>query len=119
MIPFKNTLHKMRARLRGDVEAITENALQKNRMGASIDGTTMPIHMADIGTDNFEQEFSLSLVMSESETLEQIEEALERINRETYGDCEECGARIPKARLHAIPYAPLCVHCAAKHEEKR
>ncbi|MGL4941726.1 MAG: TraR/DksA family transcriptional regulator [Thermoguttaceae bacterium] len=116
LVPFKNLLLKMRARLRGDVDAITENALQKNRMETSVDGTSMPIHMADVGTDNFEQEFSLSLMMNESETLAQVEDALLRIQQETYGDCEDCGARITKARLHAVPHTTMCIHCAEKSE---
>ena len=64
-----------------------------------------------IGTDNFEREFTLTLMESKDRTLEQIEEALDRIEDGNYGVCEECGAEIPKARLNAIPYAVLCVRC--------
>ena len=56
----------------------------------------MPIHMADIGSDNFEQEFTLSLMENDEGTLGAIEHALERIEEGTYGDCEECGGKIPK-----------------------
>jgi hypothetical protein len=68
------------------------------------------------GTDNFEREFTLSLVESEEDTLGRIEASLERIEDGTYGDCGECGAKIPKARLNAIPYAILCVKCASQSE---
>jgi DnaK suppressor protein len=76
----------------------------------------MPIHMADIGTDNFEREFTLTLVESKDRTLEQIEEALERMEDGIYGVCDNCSAKIPKTRLNAIPYAALCVRCAARVE---
>ena len=74
----------------------------------------MPIHMADIGSDNFEQEFTLSLMENDDETLEMIEEALERIEDGSYGICAECGSAIPKTRLNAIPYTPYCVKCASR-----
>jgi DnaK suppressor protein len=50
---------------------------------------------------------------NEEETLDAIELALERIEEGVYGQCEECEVKIPKARLNAIPYAALCVKCAA------
>jgi len=77
----------------------------------------MPIHMADIGSDNFEQEFTLSLMESDEDMLGRIEVSLERLEDGTYGQCEECGVRIPKARLNAIPYATLCIKCASDLEQ--
>ena len=74
----------------------------------------MPIHMADVGSDNFEQEFTLSLMESGEETLEQIEDALERIEDGVYGVCVECTGKIPKTRLNAIPHTPHCVKCASQ-----
>ncbi|MGD9126602.1 MAG: TraR/DksA family transcriptional regulator [Planctomycetia bacterium] len=112
---FREKLIMLRARLRGDVSTMANAALKKSRSEASGDLSSMPIHMADIGSDNFEQEFTLSLMQSEEQTLDQIEVALERIEDGTYGKCEECGARIPKARLNAIPYAVMCVKCASQY----
>ena len=51
-------------------------------------------------------------------TLEKIEASLERIEEGTYGTCEECGVKIPKTRLNAIPYATLCVKCASQQEQR-
>ena len=116
MRPFKERLVALRARLRGDVTAMAKAALNKTRTESSGDLSSMPIHMADLGSDNFEQEFTLSLMESEEVTLEQIEAALERIEEGVYGLCLECEARIPKARLNAIPYTPHCVKCAGKLE---
>lgn len=113
---YKDRLLALRARLRGDVNQLADAALKKSRSEATGDLSTMPIHMADIGTDNFEQEFTLSLMENDGDALEQIEAALERIEESTFGLCEECGAKIPKARLNAIPYAALCIKCASTNE---
>ena len=113
---YKERLLGLRVRLRGDVSQMAEATLKKNRTEANGDLSSMPIHMADIGSDNFEQEFTLSLMENEEDTLELIEASLERIEEGTYGDCEECGVKIPKTRLNAIPYATLCVKCASRQE---
>ncbi len=113
---YKERLLALRARLRGDVNQMADATLKKSRTEAHGDLSSMPIHMADIGSDNFEQEFTLSLMESDSGTLERIETALERIEEGTYGQCEECGTKIPKTRLNAIPYATMCVKCAAQYE---
>ena len=116
LVNFKEKLLVVRARLRGDVLTMAEVALNKNRMDASGDVSTMPIHMADIGSDNFEQEQTLSFMQSEHGLLEMVDEALKRIKEERYGICEDCECQIPKARLNAILYAAKCVTCAASDE---
>jgi len=114
---YKERLLALRARLRGDVSQMADAALNRNRTDATGDLSSMPIHMADLGTDNFEQEFTLSLMQNEGDTLERIEAALQRIEEGNYGLCEECGVRIPKTRLNAIPFASLCVKCASELEK--
>lgn len=116
---YKSKLLALRARLRGDVNTMADAALNKSRMESSGDLSAMPIHMADVGTDNFEQEFTLSLMESESETLSHIEYALKRVEQGTYGECEDCEKGIPKARLNAIPYTSKCVKCASESERNR
>jgi DnaK suppressor protein len=116
MKPFREALEAMRSRLRGDVSTMADAALRKTRSEASGDLSSMPIHMADIGSDAFEQEFTLSLMATEEETLDLVEQALGRIRDRTYGVCEECGGVIAKKRLEAIPFAPLCIRCAEKME---
>ncbi len=112
---YKDRLLMLRMRLRGDVNQMADAALKKSRMDGN-EVSSMPIHMADLGSDNFEQEFTLSLMENEEEALGLVESALERIEDGTYGVCEECGSKIPKARLNAIPYAPTCVKCAEQLE---
>ncbi len=111
---YKERLLQLRARLRGEVSTMAENSLRRNRIDGNGELSSMPLHMADIGSDNFEQEFTLSLMANEEDTLQLIEAALERIEEGTYGACDECGGPIPKLRLNAIPYTPFCVKCAEK-----
>jgi DnaK suppressor protein len=115
---YKEQLLALRARLRGDVSQMADATLKKSRSEANGDLSSMPIHMADIGSDNFEQEFTLSLMENDGGTLALIETSLERIEEGTYGQCEECGVKIPKSRLNAIPYATLCVRCAEQQERR-
>ncbi len=116
MKEFKELLVMMRARLRGDVNALANAALHKTRMEASGDLSSAPIHMADVGSDNFEQEFTLHLMENDGAALDKIEAALERIEDGVYGSCVECDRVVPKTRLKAIPYTPYCVKCAGKLE---
>src|SRR5688572_27794240 len=112
---YKGQLLALRARLRGDVSAMAEAALRKSGSEGA-EATSMPIHMAELGSENFEQEFTLSLMEAEEGTLDLIEEAIERVERGSYGKCVECGGNIPKLRLNAIPYTPVCIKCAEAME---
>jgi DnaK suppressor protein len=115
MLAYREKLHAIRARLRGDVTTMAEVALRKSGMEGS-DGGAMPIHMAELGSDNFEQEFTLGLMEVDEGTLGHIESALERIASGSYGRCVQCDGAIPKARLNAIPYTPVCIKCAEMQE---
>jgi len=118
MEEYRRSLLSLKQRLDGDVSHLADEALRKNQKEASGNLSSMPIHMADIGTDNFEQEFTLSLLQSEEQVLGQIGDAMERIKDGTFGKCEECHNPIPKARLQAIPYPRYCVECARKLEQQ-
>ncbi len=96
----------------GDVNHIESEALKTSRLDASGDLSSMPIHMADIGSDNYEQEFALGLMDSERKIVREILAALKRIEQRTYGICEGTGEPIPKARLEGIPWTPYCVRHA-------
>jgi DnaK suppressor protein len=114
---YREKLLALRTRLRGDVNNLANAALKKTRMEASGDLSAAPLHMADVGTDAYEQEFTLSLMEADEGTLGQIDAALERIRQASYGTCEDCGGRIPKARLDVIPFTSTCVKCAEKRSE--
>jgi DnaK suppressor protein len=109
---YRERLQALRSRLLGDVTQMEDNALNQDRSKT----TSMPTDMAELGSGNFEQEFTLDLLGSEQDALNQIEAALGRIQDGTYGRCEICEGVIPKARLEAIPYTALCVQCASKRE---
>ncbi len=115
MLAYREKLHAIRARLRGDVTAMAEVALRKSGIEGS-DSNAMPIHMAELGSDNFEQEFTLGLMEAEEGTLGHIDAALERIEVGQYGKCVQCDGAIPKTRLNAIPYTPVCIKCAELQE---
>ncbi|PHS07629.1 MAG: transcriptional regulator [Blastopirellula sp.] len=116
-LPFKEKILEIRHRMRGDVTHLTEGALNKTRVEASGDLSSMPIHMADLGTDAYEQEFSLDMVKAEEDTLGEIQAALERIEAGVYGACTSCGSKVKKARLNAIPFTPFCINCATEQEQ--
>ncbi|HLN26799.1 MAG TPA: TraR/DksA family transcriptional regulator [Gemmataceae bacterium] len=114
---YRNCLLALRDRHNGDVSHLTDEALRRTGAGGAGNLSNMPIHMADLGTDNFEQEFTLSLLQNEEQLLGEIAAALERVGQGTFGRCENCQGEIPKARLHAVPYARYCVECARKLEQ--
>ena len=74
------------------------------------------LHMADSGTDNFDRDFALSLLSSDQDAMYEIEEALKRIERNTFGVCEVTSKAIPKARLEAIPWTRFTVEAQAQLE---
>lgn len=109
-------LAKRRAIL-GDMSGMEAEALGIARHGASGDLSNVPTHPADIGTDNYEQEFTLGLLESERILLTEIDEALERIAEGTYGICLGTGKPINKARLEARPWAKYCIEYARMIEK--
>lgn len=109
---FRQMLLRKWAEIVGDVNSIENEALKKSRLDAAGDLSSMPIHMADIGTDNFEQEFALGLMDSERKLLVEIRDALKRIDDGVYGICKGTGKPIAKARLNANPWARYCIEYA-------
>ncbi len=98
----------------GDVNGMEEHSANSQNGGNL---SSMPTHMADIGTDNFEHEFTLGLIESEQSLLQEINRALQRIESGTYGVCLGTGQRIPLVRLHAKPWAKYTVKFAQMIED--
>lgn len=111
---FREILLQKRRTLMGDVNGMEEHSAN-NKNGGNL--SSMPTHMADIGTDNFEHEFTLGLIESEQSLLQEINRALQRIESGTYGVCLGTGQRIPIARLRAKPWAKYTVKFAQMIEE--
>ncbi|MGD2109700.1 MAG: TraR/DksA family transcriptional regulator [Phycisphaerae bacterium] len=115
---FKELLLEKRAELAGNVNRLASEALNSKGSGQG-DHSVMPIHMADLGSDNWEQEFTLGLLENEEALVREIDEALARIETRTYGMCLATHKRISKARLRAKPWAKFCIEYARAREEGR
>ncbi len=116
---FRLLLIEKRSQLIGDVSTMENEALRKTRSDSSGDLSMMPIHMADIGTDNYEQEFTIGLIENEREMLKEIDEALRRIEDRTYGICVATHKPISKARLKVKPWARYCMQYKRSEEQSR
>jgi DnaK suppressor protein len=114
---FKELLLKKREELLNNVIEFEDEALKKSRLESSGDLSSMPIHMADLGSDNFEQEFALGLMDSERKLLKEIDEALERLDKGNYGICIGTGKSISKVRLEAQPWTRYSIDYAEKLEK--
>jgi len=109
-VKYYNTLLELRERLLNQMSGLAKESAEE-----------MPgysLHMADSGTDNFDRDFALSLLSSDQDAIYEIEEALKRIERNTYGTCELTGKPIPKARLDAIPWTRFTVEAQAQLEKE-
>jgi DnaK suppressor protein len=73
----------------------------------------------DAAIDSAQGELSSQLAEAESRELVSIENALARIDCGEYGTCENCGGKIPAARLQAVPYATRCIRCQREAERSR
>jgi RNA polymerase-binding transcription factor DksA len=105
---YQNHLLELRDRLLNQMSGLAKESAEE-----------MPgysLHMADSGTDNFDRDFALSLLSSDQDAIYEIEEALKRIERNTYGICELTGKQIPRARLDAIPWTRFTVEAQAQLE---
>ncbi len=116
---FRQLLLDKRQELVGDVDNLTNEALRRSRSEAAGDLSSMPIHMADIGSDNWEQEFTLGLINNERTLLKEIDDALHRIDDRTYGVCMATHKPITIARLRAKPWAKYTIEYARLREQGR
>lgn len=112
---FRDLLLAKRRELLGDVHSMEEEAL-RSTSGSNL--SNLPIHMADMGTDNYEQEFTLGLVEKDRQLLREINIALGKIRDGTYGICEGTGKPITKARLEAKPWAKYSIEYTRKLESR-
>ena len=116
---FKELLLKKKIELLKGIEHIAKDALRTSQRDAAGDLSAYSLHMADMATDNYDREFSLSLADNEQKILNRINLALEKLDGAAFGLCELCNKKISQVRLKAVPYAELCVPCQEKTEKKR
>ena len=115
---YRRSLEKLRARLLGDLDQLTDEALKWNQPEAAGNLSNLPLHMADVGTENYDQEFTLGLIENDQTTIGEINEAIYRIEQGRFGLCEECSGPVHRNRLQAIPYTRHCIDCARKLENQ-
>jgi len=116
---FRQMLLRKRAELLGTVTQLQGDTLHKSRQESAGDLSSMPIHMADLGSDNWEQEFTLGLLANERDLIREIDEALARVEQGVYGVCQATGKHIQKARLRAKPWAKYCIEHARMLELRK
>jgi DnaK suppressor protein len=114
---YHDRLTALSHRLKGDVSTLEEGAYRQTGGEASGSLSNMPLHMADLGSDTFEQQVTLSLLENEETQLLEITDALERIRQGKFGRCQVCGTEIAPERLDAVPYTRYCAACARKEQE--
>jgi RNA polymerase-binding transcription factor DksA len=130
---YREILNRQLAILNGDVGSMRDEALRASEQDNSVD------HLADQGTDNYDQGFMLGLIENEEETIQLIQEALERIDGKgdfAFGICPLCAEEaedhnrkgkkgkkvdpwIPKERLEYLPWARYCVRHQSEQERSR
>lgn len=112
MQSYRGQLLALKKRLGADLSKLEEQSLRGAGGQASGNLSNVPLHLADLGTDNFEEELNLALLENQDQILDEVNDALERINEGTFGQCENCEQAIPAGRLKVLPYARYCVRCA-------
>ncbi|RKY41019.1 MAG: TraR/DksA family transcriptional regulator [Candidatus Omnitrophota bacterium] len=115
---YKEKLLNLREEIFAQMQDLSQETLRRSQKDISGDISGYSLHMADVASDNYEREFSLSLVSNERKIIMEIEEALKRIEDKKYGVCLMCEKNIAKRRLEVIPYARYCKRCQEKLEKE-
>ncbi|MBI1303192.1 MAG: hypothetical protein GC172_05335 [Phycisphaera sp.] len=102
---YRNLLLAKRRQLVGMLSGMEDEALRSS--GGNL--SNMPVHMADMGSDVYEQDFTLGMAETERAILGEIDAALQRIEDKTFGICQMTGKPITKARLDAKPWAKFTI----------
>lgn len=108
---YRERLQELLARIQGDRSQLKEEALSPTGGEASGGLSDLPVHPADLASHNFEEDVTLGLLENEDQIVGEIDAALDRLNKGTFGRCGACQQEIPQARLQALPYARYCIAC--------
>jgi len=116
---FREALVKLRQRLASNVNHMQTEALRDSG-GTTAELSDLPLeHLADRGSDNFARDLMISILQSSEAELCDIDLALDKIDKGTFGICEVCGKPVSKTRLKALPFARLCIRCKQTEEGRR
>jgi RNA polymerase-binding transcription factor DksA len=112
----RRQLERLIHRVRSDAEALVEQSRTGSGGKSGSELSNAPLHLGDMGTEEFLHDLNTTLLANEQYIVSEAREALRRIDDGTFGRCESCGRVISEARLEAIPYARVCVRCAAAED---
>lgn len=116
MQEYQHQLIRLRDRLAREDAALRDEAMQPTGGEASGGLSNAPVHTADMGTHEYEEEMALRLMDNAERILTEVSAALERMEKGKFGVCEDCHKKIVAKRLQAIPYARYCVVCESQRE---
>jgi len=113
---FREQLLVEQTRLEEELQEIEKRAAHVDESDRATELSSYEDHPADLASETFEREKDLAIGESVQHTLHKVINALEKLDRGTYGRCDACARPIKKARLRALPFATLCVECQARLE---
>ena len=112
---FRSSIERRMEEIATDMDDIQDGILDKSSSGGGLSQESVySVHMADAGTDSFEQEKNYNLMSRESDYYKNLEVALERIDDGSFGMCNICEDLIPEERMVEVPNATKCVKCKEK-----
>ena len=113
----KQRLIELRDTLLNLIEGVSQESLRQRAEGG--EASAFGMHQADAGSDAYDRDFALSLLSQEQDALNEINEALTRMENGTYGICEMSGKKIPEIRLEALPFTRFTVECQERIERQQ
>ena len=111
---YRELLSHLRDRVGGEVNQVAQALQEEVNIKTNI--SSAPVHLADVASGAVDAD--VEVLLTERSIFEQVAEALERIDKGTYGVCESCGSAISEERLKALPYTPWCVRCARNETQR-
>jgi len=116
MQKFRDLLLAERQRLEAELQEIEQRTARMSESDRATELSSYEDHPADLASETFEREKALAIGESVESLFNQVNTALEKLERGTFGICDACARPIKKARLHAMPFATLCLDCQDRLE---
>ena len=114
----KTFLENMKAKLLEQKKTLLDSLADQSEDMKNLVKTVESGDEADVAADVIDRQLLTSIGTQDAIRLQQIENALDRINQDKYGRCIKCGKEIPEERLEVLPYALMCIQCASAEERK-
>lgn len=116
---FRKRLMEERQNILDELEWVESNYIGSSQRDSTGEVSGHTTHLADMGTDSSEMEKAYMIGDTRGQVLEDIDEALEKLEKDSYGTCESCGEQISSERLEVVPHARLCLKCKSDEERGR